>query len=877
MAPASTPPSRGSSRPSGPTRRSAYGTAASGPPAVQPATRTAAGPAAATTAPTRATRGAARPSGRRRLVDYPRHGKKGVRRWLPSWRLVLGAALTLAALVVGGFVYLYATTDIPAPDDFADAQTTTVFYSDGATEMGTFAEQNRSIIDGATIPQHVKDAVVAAEDRSFYENPGVNPAGIVRALWNNLSGGQQQGGSSITQQYAERYYFGTTVSDYRGKLEEALLAIKLDRAQDKDVILSNYLNTIYFGRDSYGIEEAARAYFGVGAAELDHAQAALIAGIIPSPNNWDPAVDPEKAESRWNYVLDGMVETGALTQAERDAMVFPQAIEHAPTDTFAGPQGYLLDMVRREIVGSGAISEDELRVNGYDIVTTIDPVLQQMMVDTVAALPPDHAPELRVGMVTLNPIDGSIVALYGGPDFLTQGQNSVTQARAQAGSTFKPFTLTAYLQNGGSLKSRYVGRDDLEVPGFDRPVTNFGDDSFGRIDVVEATAKSVNTVYAQMNVEVGPAETLRVAREAGIPEDQAAQDVPSNVLGVSSVAPIEMAQAYNTFAAQGVRYEPFMVKSVTYPDGREAYAGGAAGHQAFPADVMADVTYAMTQVVEARGATARDAAAVGHPVAGKTGTSTDNKSAWFVGFTRHLTTAVALYQPTPDGAGEAEITPFGGYRQITGGSIPLDLWTGYMTAAMAGREVLPFPERADVGEPNTPPVVAVPDVVGMPEGEARAALEGAGFGVGVEQANDPSAPVGTVVRQSPGGGAEAEQGSGVTIVVSAGPGVVAVPDVVGQSADAAQGALAGAGFAVAVSEAPSDTVPAGTVVSQSPGGGAEAPPGSTVGIVVSTGPAPDPGGGGEGGGGDGGDGGGGQPTEPPPPTDGILPPATGGG
>ncbi|WP_182112537.1 transglycosylase domain-containing protein [Actinotalea sp. JY-7876] len=801
-------------------------------------------------------------------MDYPRQGKTGVRRWLPSWRLVLGTFLTFVALGIGAFVFLYTTTEIPEPSDFAEAQTTTIMYADNATEMGRFAEQNRTIVDSAEIPDHVKDAVVAAEDRSFYDNPGINPAGIVRALWNNLRGGEQQGGSSITQQYAERYYVGSTVSDYKGKLNEALLAIKLDRAQDKDEILSNYLNTIYFGRDSYGIQEAARAYFGVGVADLDVSQAAMIAGIIPSPNNWDPRVDPAKAEQRWNYVLDGMVETGALTQAERDAQVLPTPIEYAPTDTFAGPQGYLLDQVRREIIASGAITEDELRMNGYRIVTTIDPGLQSMMQEAVAAMPADHAPELRIGMVTLNPVDGSIVAMYGGPDYLSQGQNSVTQARAQAGSTFKPFTLAAYLQNGGSLKSRYDGNDDVRVEGFERPVTNFGDADYGRIDVVQATAKSVNTVYAQMNVEVGPAETNRVAREAGISPDHLTEDVPSNVLGPASVTPLEMASAYNTFAADGVRYQPFIVRSVTYPDGREAYTGATAGTQAFPTDVMADTVYAMTQVVEARGGTATEARAVGHPVAGKTGTSSDNKSAWFVGFTRHLTTAVALFQPTPDGAGEAEITPFGGYRSITGGSVPLDVWTSYMTNAMQGREVLDFPSRADIGEPNTPPMVEVPSVVGMSEGEATAALSAVGLGADVSRANDATVPEGTVISQSPGGGAEVEQGGAVSVVVSAGPGTTAIPNVVGQSAQSAQATLSGAGFTVAVSEAPSDSVPAGTVISQSPGGGAEAGPGSTVSIVVSTGrPAGGGPGGGDGGGED--DGGGeeqpGGPGTPPVP------------
>src|SRR5690606_21791936 len=279
---------------------------------------------------------------RRRLIDYPRRDKRGFARWVPSWRLVLGTFATLLVLGVGAFAVAYAMVDIPEPDDFVAAQTTTVYYADGETVMGTFGEQNRVLVDGDQIPEVMRQATVAGEDRSFYENPGINPTGLARAMWNNLRGGDRQGGSSITQQYAERYYIGQTVDDYAGKVREALLAIKLDRAQDKDEILGNYLNTIYFGRDSYGVQTAAQAYFGVDAADLDVSQAALLAGVIPSPNNFDPRVSPEQAERRWNYVLDGMVATGALTQAERDAQTFPETVEYSRSDTFAGPTGYLL-------------------------------------------------------------------------------------------------------------------------------------------------------------------------------------------------------------------------------------------------------------------------------------------------------------------------------------------------------------------------------------------------------------------------------------------------------------------------------------------------------------------------------------------------------
>lgn len=809
-------------------------------------------------------------TGKRRLIDYPRQGKTGVRRWIPSWRLVGGTFLVLVALVVGAFVYAYQSTEIPTPSDFAEFQTTTVYFSDGVTEMGRFAEQNRTIIASDQIPQHVKDAVVAAEDRTFYENPGINPAGILRALYLNVTGQDTQGGSSITQQYAERYYVGQTTTDIPGKIREAFLAVKLARVEDKDEILANYMNTIYWGRDSYGIEAASQAYFGIPASELDVSQGALLAGLIPSPNNFDPRISPENAERRWNYVVDGMVETGALTQAERDALVYPQTIEPVQKQTYAGPNGYLLDMVRRELVAEG-FTEEELDQTGYRIVTTIDAGLQQMAVEEVAAIPADHSPNLRTALVTLEPTTGAIRALYGGPDFLTVARNAVTQDQMQAGSTFKPFALVAYLENGGSLKSRYNGNSNIVIPGYSTdPLQNFGrgnGQSFGTIDVETATANSVNTVYGAMNVEVGPDKTIDAATRAGVCASwaRAEQDcslfdnqaVPSNVLGTASPNPLDMAQAYNTFANQGVRTEPYIVEQVLYPDGDLAYENGHESERVFAADVMADTTYALTQVVQ-RG-TGEKAQAVGHPVAGKTGTSNENRSAWFIGFTPQLTTAVAMYQVGTDADGKpvAEtITPFGPYvnSQITGGSAPLDLWTAYMTRVMAGREVLSFPPRADVGTPNTPPMVPVPSVVGLPEAEASAQLQAAGFTVTVQTAPDPNVAEGLVASQNPASG-EAEQGSAVTIVVSTGPGETDVPNVVGLSEADARTRLEDAGFVVTTQSAADDAIAEGDVISQDPSGGT-APPGSTVTIVVSTGPA----GGGGGGGGDGG--------ASPPPADG---------
>jgi membrane peptidoglycan carboxypeptidase len=576
--------------------------------------------------------------------------------------------------------------------------------------MGTFQVQNREIVDFATLPSYIGDAVVAAEDRTFYENSGISVRGIVRALWNNLTGNPTQGGSTITQQYAERYYMGTTTS-YWGKFQEAILAVKIAQTQDKPEVLGNYLNTIYFGRDTYGIEAAAQAYFGVHAAELTLPQAATLVGIIPSPNNWDPAKNPERAQERFDYVLDSMVLTGALTQAERDQYTtVPPTIEYARSDRYGGTQGYLLDMVRREVLANTSITEEELDTTGYTIVTTIDPAMQNAAVQAVAEMPEDKPANLSTALVAIDPMNGAIRALYGGPDFLTVQRNAVTQDIAQAGSTFKPFTLVAALENGVSLYSTFNGNNSVEVPGFDRPVTNYGGVSFGQISLLDATANSVNTVYAQLNTQVGPELTVEAAVTAGLPEDTIGLSAnPANVLGTASPHPLDLAHAYATFAAQGVRTTPHIISTIAYlSDGTLAYSFDGDPERVFDAEVMADTTYALTRVVE--NGSGSYAQALRRPVAGKTGTSNDNRSAWFVGYTPQLVTAVALYQVGPNGETE-QITPFGGFGEITGGTVPVRVWTAFMQAALADLPVMDFPQPTNRPAPEPTPSEVVEEPV----------------------------------------------------------------------------------------------------------------------------------------------------------------------
>ena len=727
----------------------------------------------------------------RRRFNYPRAGRGPIHRWIPSWRFVLGSFLFLFALGIGTVVTAYVTTKMPDPDEFTTAQSTTIYYSDGETVMGRLAEFNREIIGSDEIPQHMKDAIVAAEDRTFYDNAGVSPTGIMRAVMVNVRGGNRQGGSTITQQYAERYYLGET-TDYVGKFKEAILALKLAQDQDKDTILANYLNTIYFGRNAYGIQTAAQAYFEVDAADLTVAQSALIAGIVPAPSAWDPALSPEKAESRWNYVVDGMVATGALTQAERDELTYPETVKIKKSNVLGGPKGYIIDEVKRELVAKSPISEEDLDKRGLKVITTIDHDVQQAAIDAVEQLPEDKPENLQTAVVSIEPGLGAVRAMYAGEDFVTVQRNRATQDIAQAGSTFKPFTLVAALEDGLTLETRLNGNTGRNFEGFESPVRNFAGANYGTVSLLRATQDSVNTAYVDVNLQVTPEATRDVAIRAGIPENTQGLDTfPSNVLGTASVHPIDMAQAYSTFAAEGMRTEPFIVQSVTELDGALVYEGGTAPVREFEPEIMANTTYALTQVVEkGSGKTARE---IGRPIAGKTGTSNENKSAWFVGYTPQLATAVALYQMGEDGSPE-QITPFGGYSEITGSTVPLDVWTGYMAAALENEPIIDFPARPQVERPAPEPepteteteepteepteeeTTPVPDenprvptgLTGNSEENAKAALVSAGLDP-VVRLEENNAPAGTVIRVEPGEGAQVPNGSSIVLVVSSGP------------------------------------------------------------------------------------------------------------
>jgi len=687
------------------------------------------------TPPTRSSRSSSRSSVKRKPA------RKGWRRFF-SWKPILLTLLGLFLLGVAAFGVAYATTDVPQPNDLANAQTSILYYADGRNEMARISEVNRESVPLTKIPLHVQRALLAAEDRTFYQNNGVSPSGIARAVVVALKGGPTQGGSTITQQYVKNYFL-TQDRTITRKAREFIISIKIDGQESKSTILANYLNTIYYGRGAYGIQTAAKAYFGVDVSKLTVAQGALLAAVIRGPEFYDPGLGAKQtasATARVDYVLDGMVTQGWLSPAERAKTTFPKTMARARI-TKAGTVGYITNEVRIELKSKLHLKDTDIERGGLRIVTTIDRKAQISAIRAVADKMPAEkdAANLRVGLTAIRPGDGAIVAMYGGKDYSTVQLNSSTDATMQGGSTFKVFGLLAALQKDISTKTRYSGHSPQSFPEFKDSsnargrVKNFGNEQFGKIDLRRALGHSVNTIFAQLNIDLAaPGTSAAGVRDAailaGLPKACPPGSTPlrtctpglgtnmTNIFGTASPHVIDMANAFATIAAQGRRATPYLISKVTLANGSIAYKVKKQLSSAFDKKVTADVTEAMTHVVtEGTGGGAR---ALGRPAAGKTGTTTENKAVWFDGFTPQLAAAVGIYQ----GDGTKTIT-VKNITEVTGGTIPVDIWTAFMTGALQGEKVIDFPKRAGVGDaaiptptiaPTTPPPTTPPPTTTVP-------------------------------------------------------------------------------------------------------------------------------------------------------------------
>jgi membrane peptidoglycan carboxypeptidase len=649
-------------------------------------------------------------SQREKSVRQRARNAKGGRGRVWAKRLGL-VALVGFLLAVAGFFVAYAMIDAPQPNELASRQASIIYYADGKTELDRISTVNRESVPLAKVPKPVQEAHLAAEDRNFYENSGISPTGIARAVWVGLTGGQRQGGSTITQQYVKNYFL-TQDQTISRKGKEIIISIKIAKQESKDQILQNYLNTIYYGRGAYGIETASQAYFHKDVSQLDVSEGALLASVIRGPSYYDPGLGAQEkanAQRRWSYVMDGMVTKGWITQAARDKAKFPTVQKYTPRKGASGPTGFITDAVKRELKSKLKLTDEDIDRGGYRIVTTIDAKAQKAAKDAVQARMPSGpgTSTLRVGLTAIKPGDGAVVAMYGGKDFQKEQFNTATQARMQAGSTYKVFTLIAALQQGISTHTRFPGYSPQYFPEFkdsSNPagkVVNFANEQFGNIDLRTATGHSVNTVYAPLNIKVGPDKTKDAAVTAGLPaKDQNANY--ANVFGTADESVIDMANAYATIAAQGQRVTPYFIRTVKGGPGNISYKAKPAKKGVFDKDVMADTIDAMQQPVE--NGTAQFAQNLGRPAAGKTGTTTDNKSAWFDGFTPQLSAAVGIYS-TGKGGKQLSMNSVPGVGELTGGTVPVRIWTDFMTAALKGQKVLDFPARAGVGDDKvfTPP------------------------------------------------------------------------------------------------------------------------------------------------------------------------------
>lgn len=611
--------------------------------------------------------------------------------------------LIRSALFLGGFGFVagsvlfalaYFTVDIPDPNAYVNSQSTIIQYSNGK-EIGRVGTQNRQIVPLAKIPLNVRYAVLAAEDKNFYSNKAFSITGILRAVLNNLKGGSLQGGSTITQQYAKTAFL-TPSRTIQRKIKELVISIKLENQLSKDQIFESYLNTIYFGRGSYGVMTASQQYFNRNVDQLNTAQAAVIASILRSPGLYDPVFKEGNAQrlaNRFEYVKNNMVDAGWLSKADAAKMKLPTVVPRPTTGQLSGPKGHLIEAVQKELAKLG-FSQEQLLVGGLVVRTTLNQRAQQSAVDAVNKFYPTKAPkDLRIGLAAIRPGTGEVLALYGGRDYLERQLNDATQSIAQAGSTFKPFALIAGLEQGIPLTSIWNGNSPQIFDDAGKPykVFNYGNESWGQVDLLFATKHSINTIFVPLGIKVGPDNVVDVARRAGIPDSIAMMPTPSIVLGTSSPHVIDVANAFATFAAQGIKAKPFLVARVLGANKGVLYEATPQTQEVFSKEVMADLTYALKGTIT--GGTGAAALALGRPAAGKTGTSQSNASAWFSAYTPQIAASVAFFR---DKATQS-LNGIGGMNSVTGGSFPARIWTQFMKGALKGQPIMEFPAPSNIG------------------------------------------------------------------------------------------------------------------------------------------------------------------------------------
>ncbi|MEU9719460.1 transglycosylase domain-containing protein [Streptomyces sp. NPDC047976] len=648
--------------------------------------------------------------------------------------MVLGALLLGALLIGGALVAGYLLVDIPPANAAATAQSNVYLYADGS-QLARDGEVNRVNVPLSQVPRGVQEAVLAAEDRDFYSERAVDPKAMVRAAWNTATGKGTQSGSTITQQYVKNYYLGQEQTIKR-KVKEFFIAIKLGREKSKDYILEGYLNTSYFGRNAYGIQAASQAYYGKDVNKLTTAEGAYLATLLNSPSAFDVVSHPQsrdRAVARWNYVLDGMVKKKWMTPEERAAVQFPEPGKVRAAAGLSGQRGYLVEAVKDYIAEHKILDDKTLAEGGYRITTTIDKRRQTAFVDAVQKqlmdkLDPEARPAdrvVRAGGASIDPATGKIVALYGGIDYTKQYVNNATRHDYQVASTFKPFVFASAVQNDSRTQDGrritpntiYNGDNKRRVVGTRVPYApeNEGQQSYGDITVNTATDLSVNTVFAQMVVDVGTEKVKRTAIDLGIPENTPNFVVgPAMALGTMQASVVDMTQAYATLADHG-RYTPYTFLEKISKDGDDVHLPDRTPRQAVPREAADTTTSMLVSVVD--NGTGTEALAAGRPAAGKTGTAELDRAAWFAAYTPDLVTVVSVMGQDPDTGTLQSLYGALGEARIGGGGYPARIWAAYTKTALEATDPEDFDLELQPGAAQLPPPPPVqPTTPQQPDG-----------------------------------------------------------------------------------------------------------------------------------------------------------------
>ncbi|WP_330348448.1 transglycosylase domain-containing protein [Streptomyces sp. NBC_00582] len=639
--------------------------------------------------------------------------QKSLIRRIFTWKKILGAFLIMTTAVIGALVWLYVSTPIPAGNPDAKLQSNVYKYKDGsiATRDG---DVNRENVDLSKVPKPVQHTFVAAENKTFYNDSGVDLRGTTRGILNTLMGKGAQGGSTITQQYVKNYYLSQEQTVTR-KLKELIISLKLDREKDKNYILAGYINTSYYGRGAYGIQAAAQAYYRVDAGKLSVEQGAYLAALLQAPSQYDWAVATDTGKrlvkARWNYVLDNMVEQKWLDKSKREEMTFPEPLAPKAAPGQEGQTGYLVFAANvelaKQLVATGVADDFEsatalIKKGGWNIELNIDKkkqkaletAVKEQLTSKLDAKKRSVDGDVQAGAVSVDPKTGAVVAMYGGKGYTEHYVNNATRTDYQPASTFKPVILAAAFdenaktQDGDEITANtlYDGTSKRPVVGSDIGFApeNEDDQDYGDVTVQTALNKSINSVFAQMGVDVGMDKVLKVADDLGM-DTKDLKAVPAQTLGTMGASPLQMAGVYATLDNHGKKVTPALIKSATnsaYPSFKHT---DPIGEQVIDREAADSVTSVLTGVVDdgtAKKSVRDNPLRKGQKVAGKTGTSDNNKSAWFTGYTPDLVTSVGLFgedaktgaQVTLTGATTGLTTVAG---RINGGGFPAQIWAAY--------------------------------------------------------------------------------------------------------------------------------------------------------------------------------------------------------